>query len=95
MHHGIIFILGHDTLENILYAVSANGKAVLKSTTDHSAKFIAVPLDDWDIVRVKGTTNLAVMIGDGLIINDTNVALPPEHTVISTSGTKWGGTCPC
>ena len=95
MHHGIISILGHNTLENILYVVSANGKAILKGTTDYSAKFIAVPLNDWDIVKVKGTTNLAVMIGDVLIINDTNVAPLPEHTVISTSGTKWGGTCLC
>lgn len=91
MHWNIISILGHDTVENILYAVTANGRTVLKSTQDHSSKFITVSVNDWDAVKVKGTTNLAVMIGSELIINDTNKTPPTEHTVTSTSGTKWGG----
>lgn len=91
MYRNIISILGHETVENILYAVTANGRTVLKSTQDNSSKFITVPFSDWDIVKGKSTTNLAVMIGSELIINDTNKTPPPEHTVTSTSGTKWGG----
>ena len=91
MHWNIISILGHDTVENILYAVTTNGRTVLKSTQDHSSKFITVSVNDWDAVKVKGTTNLAVMIGSELIINDTNKSPPTEHIVTSTSGTKWGG----
>ena len=91
MHRNIISILGHDTVENILYGVTANGRTILKSTKGHSSEFITVPVSDWDTVKGKGTTNLAVMIGSELIINDTNRTPPPVHIVTSTSGTKWGG----
>ena len=91
MHRNIISILGHDTVENILYGVTANGRTILKSTKGHSSEFITVPVSDFDTVKVKDTTNLAVMIGSELIINDTNRTPPPVHTVTSTSGTKWGG----
>ena len=91
MHRNIISILGHDTVENILYGVTANGRTILKSTKGHSSEFITVPVSDFDTVKVKDTTNVAVMIGSELIINDTNRTPPPVHTVTSASGTKWGG----
>ena len=89
MDHGVISILGHDTVKHILYGVSMNGRAVLKSTTDHAAKFIAVPLSDWEAVQAKDTTNLAVMIGNDFAINTTNNTPMP---ITSSNGTEWGGT---
>ena len=91
MHHGVISLLGHDTVEDVLYGVSTNGKAVLKSTTDHAAKFITVSISEWDTAKAKGSTNRAVMIGGDLVLNTTKITPLPEHTITSTSGTKWGG----
>ena len=89
MDHGVISILGHDTVKHILYGVSMNGRAVVKSTTDHAAKFIAVPLSDWEAVQAKDTTNLAVMIGNDFAINTTNNTPMP---ITSSNGSEWGGT---
>ena len=86
MHHGVISLLGHDRVENALYGVSLSGRAVLKSTTDHSAKFTAVPKSVWDTVRTKGTTNLAVTIArSDLAVTNSTV------TPTRVNSTKWGG----
>ena len=63
-----------------MYGVTANGRTILKSTKGHSSEFITVPVSDFDTVKVKDTTNVAVMIGSELIINDTNRTPPPVHT---------------
>ena len=91
MDHDLISLLGLDTVENILFGVSLNGKALVKSTTDHSAKFKAVLFRDWDTAKVKGTTEHAVMIGNDLAITNTTITPLAEHIVTSSSGTKWGG----
>ena len=85
IHHGVLSLLGHDTVENVLYGVALNGRAVLKSTTDHTGKFTAVPQSVWDTVKVKDTTNQAVMIENDMAVTNTPV------TPTQVSGSKWGG----
>ena len=89
MHHGVISILGHDTVENALYGVSLSGRAVLKSTTDHSAKFTAVPKSTWDGIKAKGTTTKAEMVRKDLAI--TNSTVVPTRI----ESTNWGGNNLC
>ena len=89
MHHGVISLLGHDTVENTLYGVSLSGRAVLKSTTDHSEKFTAVPKSAWDGIKTKGTTIVAVMVGKDLAITNSTVA--PTRI----NSTNWGGKSLC
>lgn len=88
--HGVISLLGHDTKEDRLYGVSADGKTVLRSTTDHSAKFFGVSMSEWNTAKAKSTTNHAVMIGNDLAITNTTLTPQAEHVITSNSGTKWG-----
>ena len=86
MHYGVISLLGHDKVENVLYGVSLNGKAVIRSSTDHSAKFVGVPLNTWEEVKAKDTTTHAVHIGrNDFAISDKTI----KPTQIRS--TKWGG----
>ncbi|XP_068712006.1 uncharacterized protein [Montipora foliosa] len=84
MYYGVISLLGHDKVENVLYGVSLNGKAVMRSSTDHSAKFVGVPLNTWEEVKAKDTTTRAVHIGR----NDFTIS--DDTTPTQIDGTKWG-----
>lgn len=86
MYYGVVSLLGHDTVENVLYGVSLNGRAVMKSTTDHTAKFVGIPMSTWLEVKAKGTTTHAVHIGK----SDSAIA---DHTINPSKirTTNWGG----
>ena len=84
-------ILGHDTATKTLYGVSGNGKTVLKSSEDHTARFKAVPQYDWFKVKDKATTTHAMWLDSSMAITNTSSTPQTEHIVTSTSGAKWGG----
>lgn len=86
MYYGVVSLLGHDAVENVLYGVSLNGRAVMKSTKDHAAKFVGIPLSTWLEVKAKDTTTHAVHIGK----NDSAIA---DHTIVpkKIKNTEWGG----
>ena len=86
MYYGVVSLLGHDAAENVLYGVSLNGRAVMKSTKDHAAKFVGIPLSTWLEVKAKDNTTHAVHIRK----NDSAIA---DHTINPTriKNTKWGG----
>ena len=86
MYYGVVSLLGHDAVENVLYGVSLNGRAVMKSTKDHAAKFVGIPLSTWLEVKAKDTTTPAAHIGK----NDSAIA---DHTIgpKRIKNTNWGG----
>ena len=87
MHYGVISLLGLDTEEDSLYGVSLNGKAVVKSSKDHAAKFVGIPVTIWEEVKAKGTTIPAFHIGrNEFAITDDS--LTPSNTIGSSN---WGG----
>lgn len=92
MDNRLWVILGHDTTTKTLFGVSGNGKAIMKSTEDHTAKFKAVPQDEWFKVKDKATTTHTMWLDSSMAITNNSNAPQTEHTVISTSGTKWGGS---
>ena len=88
----LLTLVGHDKDENILFGVSKNGKAILKSTTDHLARFVAVPEDEWVKAKTKSNTVLTKMLENSLAIADANMNPQSPHTVTAdNSGTEWGG----
>ena len=86
MYYGVVSLLAHDAVENVLYGVSLNGRAVMKSTKDHAAKFVGIPLSTWLEVKAKDTTTHAVHI----LKNDSAIA---DHTIDPKriKNTNWGG----
>ena len=91
MDNRLYVILGHDTATKTMYGVSGNGKTILKSSEDHTARFKAVPQDDWSKVKNKVTTTHAMWLDSSMAITNTSSTPQTEHTVTSTSGAKWGG----
>ena len=92
MDNRLLTLVGHDKDEKILFGVSKNGKAVLKSTTDHLARFIAVPEDEWVKAKAKANTIQTVMLENSLAITDANMDPKSQHTITAdNSGTEWGG----
>lgn len=87
MYYGVVSLLAHDAVENVLYGVSLNGRAVMKSTKDHAAKFVGIPLSTWLEVKAKNITTLAVHIGkkDSAIADHT---IDPNLNIIKN--TSWG-----
>jgi len=85
MYYGVVSLLAHDAVENVLYGVSLNGRAVMKSTKDHAAKFVGIPLSTWLEVKAKDTTTHAVHI----LKNDSAIA---DHTIDPKriKNTNWG-----
>ena len=92
MDNRLWVILGHDTTTKTLFGVSGNGKAIMKSTEDHAARFKAAPQNEWFKVKDKATTTHAMWLDSSMAITNTSSAPQTEHTVTSTSGTKWGGS---
>lgn len=89
----LLTLVGHDKDENILFGVSKNGKAILKSTTDHLARFVAVPEDEWVKAKTKSNTVLTKMLENSLAIADANMNPQSPHTVTAdNSGTEWGAS---
>lgn len=89
----LLTLVGHDKDEKILFGVSKNGKAVLKSTTDHLARFIAVPEDEWVKAKAKANTIQTVMLENSLAITDANMDPKSQHTITAdNSGTEWGAS---
>ena len=83
----LLTLVGHDKDENILFGVS-----ILKSTTDHLARFVAVPEDEWVKAKTKSNTVLTKMLENSLAIADANMNPQSPHTVTAdNSGTEWGG----
>lgn len=91
MDNRLYVILGHDTVAKTLFGVSGNGKAILKSTEDHTARFKAVSQHEWFNVKDKDTTTHAMWLESSMAVTNTSSTPQTEHTVTSTSGTKWGG----
>jgi len=92
MDNRLYVILGHDTATKTIFGVSGNGKTILKSSEDHTARFKAVPQDDWFNVKDKTTTKHAMWLDSSMAITNTSSTPQSEHIVTSTSGDKWGGT---
>ena len=92
MDNRLYVILGHDIATKTIFGVSGNGKTILKSTEDHTAKFKAVPQDDWFKVKDKATTQHAMWLDSSMAVTNTSSIPLTEHIVTSTSGAKWGGT---
>lgn len=91
MDNRLLVILGHDKTENAIFGVSKNGKAILKSTEDHSARFNAVAQNEWLGAKEKSTTTHTKWLESDLAITNTTITPQAGHTVTSTSGTMWGG----
>ena len=92
MDNRLCVILGHDTAKNTLFGVSGNGKTILKSTEDHTARFKAVPQDEWFKVKDMASTTHAMWLDSHMAVTNTSSTPQTEHTVTSNSGTKWAGT---
>ncbi|XP_078379524.1 uncharacterized protein LOC144662558 [Oculina patagonica] len=92
MDNRLLVILGHETTENTIFGVSRNGKSILKSTEDHSARFVVAPQNEWLDAKEKATTTLTKWLESDLAIANTTMTPQSWHTVTSTSGITWGAS---